>query len=213
MPERWFNSESPFWSAMGRIADIVVLNLVSALLSIPLISIGAVLVALQDTARQSLAGTGGGVLRIFFGSLRSNWRQATATWLIVAPLGILLAAWWLWFDIPEFTILKTLASLVYVVVFPFWWAVLARFQNRLWHNLVNTLVVTFASLPLALGVAAIDLAIIGMTVAVTIWLPQALFLLLMLGYPLVVFAHTPLLDRALGPLLLRASAAAAADPR
>lgn len=207
MRERWFNSEGPFWTAMGRIADIVLLNLVSLLASLPLVSIGAVLVALHDTARQSLAGTGGSVVRIFLSSLRTNWRQATAAWLIVGPLGGLLAAWWLWLDAPELTVLKVLASTVFIVLFPFWWAVLARFENSLGRNLINTVVVTFASLPVALAVAAIDAGIIGLAVAVAIWLPQGLFLLLMLGYPLIVFAHTPLLERALRPLLERAAAA------
>jgi len=205
--ERWFDSEGPFWTAMGRIADIVLLNLAALLISLPLVSIGAVLVALHDTARRSLDGAGGSVVRIFLGSLRANWRQATAAWLIVAPLGGLLTAWWLWLDAPELTVLKVVVSVVFVVLFPFWWAVIARFENSLGRNLINTVVVTFAGLPLALAVAAIDVALIGLGVAVAVWLPQGLLLLLMLGYPLIAFAHTPLLERALRPLLARAAEA------
>lgn len=211
MLEGWFDAEKPFWSAVGRLADIVVLNLVSLLLSLPVFSIGAVLVALHDTARRSLADEGGGVLRIFFGSLRSNWRQATAVWLIIAPLGGLLAVWWIWVDAPELTVLKVLVSVVFVILFPFWWAVLARFENTLGRQLLNTVVVAFASLPLTLAIAAIDAVIIGVTIAVAFWLPQAVFLLLMLGYPLVVFAHTPLLERALRPLLARGTATGNAE--
>jgi hypothetical protein len=63
-------------------------------------------------------------------------------------------------------------------------------------------------LPFALGVAAIQLGVVAVIAATWVYLPQIVALLLLLGYPLAVFASTPLLERALAPLLPGTAAAA-----
>lgn len=202
---RIFDSEAPFWVAMGKVADIVLLNLLTVAFSIPLITIGASLTALYDTARKVLSDTGGGTTGLFVRSWWSNLGAATLLWLILGPTGLAIAWSWFALQIPELLVLKVLVSAMYLLVFPFVWAVQARFENRVGRTLLNAVLITVARLPLAGAILLIDLGLIGLALVVAWYLPQGLFLLAMLGYPLIAFANTPILERALRPLLDRAS--------
>ena len=49
MLERMFNYENPVWQFMGRLADILILNIIAIIFSIPIFTIGASWTALYYT--------------------------------------------------------------------------------------------------------------------------------------------------------------------
>ncbi|WP_051208509.1 YesL family protein [Propionicicella superfundia] len=208
-----FDVEAPFWRTMGRIGDIILLNALTLVACLPVVTAGAALTALYDGARRLLAGEGGSVTALFFRSFRSNFRQATALWGIVAVAGVGVAASW-WPDVPPLLVgLRVVLTAVYLLTFPFVWVLQARFVNTVPNTLRNAFVVAFGRPRWSLGVLAVHAGILCLAVAVAIWLPQGLLLLLLLGYPLVVFAATPLAERAIAPLLAQASQAGATGVR
>lgn len=199
-----FDLDTPLWHVLGRVADIVLLNLLVLLTSLPLVTAGAALTALYDCARRIQSDTGGGTTAMYFTSFRANLARSTVLLAVLAPVGLALAG--AWGATPAGGLLPALIglSLAYLLVFPYVWALQARFENPPWRTLRNAVILAFARLPLSLAVLAIHLALAGLVVLVAARLPQGLFLLLLLGYPLVVFAVTPLLERALAPLLAAA---------
>ncbi len=199
-----FDLDTPLWHVLGRVADIVLLNLLALLTSLPLVTAGAALTALYDCARRIQSDTGGGTTAMYVTSFRANLGGSTVLLAVLAPVGLALAG--AWAATPAGGLLPALIglSLAYLLVFPYVWALQARFENPPWRTLRNAVILAFARLPLSLAVLAIHLALAGLVVLVAARLPQGLFLLLLLGYPLVVFAVTPLLERALAPLLAAA---------
>lgn len=200
-----FDVDSPFWRTMGRVGDIVLLNALTLLSCLPVVTAGAGLTALYDGARRVSEGQGGSVTAMFWRSFRSNVVQATVLWLValVAAAGV-LASWWIALP-PLLMGLRVALTVTYLLVFPFVWVLQARFVNTVANTLKNAFVVAFGRPRWSLGVLAVHAAVLALTVAVAAWLPQGLALLLLLGYPLVVFAATPLTERAIVPLLERAS--------
>ncbi|MEA5154737.1 DUF624 domain-containing protein [Raineyella sp.] len=196
-----FDLDTPLWHALGRVADIVLLNLLALLTSIPLVTVGASLTALYDCARRIQSDTGGGTTAMYFTSFRSNLGRSTVLLAVLAPLGAALARSWMVAPVPGLLPARIGLSLAYLLVFPYVWALQARFDNPPWRTLRNAVVLAFARLPLSLAVLGIHLALGTLVVLVALHLPQGLFLLVLLGYPLAVFAVTPLLERALAPLL------------
>ncbi|GAA1467986.1 beta-carotene 15,15'-monooxygenase [Microbacterium thalassium] len=198
---RLMDPSGPFWRTMGTIADMIVLNLLTILTVIPVVTAGAGLTALYDSARRILDGTDTGAARTFLRSFRSNFAKAGALWAIVGPVGLGIAALWLFVVAPELAVLKTLISLVYLLVFPFVWAMQARFENTVWRTLLNAVVMAVARLPYSGGALIIHIVMIALVALTWMQLPWALFFLLLLGYPLAVFGSTPLIERALAPLI------------
>ena len=81
------NINNPFFRFMGKLGDLILLNLVWLLCCIPVVTVGASNTALFYVARKLAAGEEYRIFHDFFQALRQNWKQATATWLILAPLG------------------------------------------------------------------------------------------------------------------------------
>lgn len=84
---RFFNYDSPVFQALGKLIDMIFLNLLVVLSSIPLVTIGAAQAALYDVTEKMMRNEGT-VWASYWAAFRSNFKQATAQWLILAVLGV-----------------------------------------------------------------------------------------------------------------------------
>ena len=84
--------DNPFFHFMGKLGDLVLLNLVWTVCCLPVVTAGAANTALYYVARKLAAGEEYRVFRDFFRSFRQNWKQATLAWLVLLPLGALALA-------------------------------------------------------------------------------------------------------------------------
>jgi|GEM_PF-1329315 len=204
MFSRLFNLDAPVWRVMSTVADIIWLNILTIVFSLPVVTIGASLTALHDSARRISASTDDGTTRTFVTSFTSNARKATALWGIAGPLAAAIGASWIFLRIPELLVLKILVTFSFVLIFPFIWSLQARLENSVRRTLANAVLVAFARLPWSVAVLAIEAVIVALFVAVGLYLPEALFLLVLLGLPLITFATTPVIERAIAPLVAQA---------
>jgi len=87
-----FSYESKFSKIMFRFAYGCYLNLLWALCSLPIVTVGAATTALYDVAMRIAEDREGDLTQQFFRAFRSNFRQATTLWLILLAVGIFLGA-------------------------------------------------------------------------------------------------------------------------
>ncbi|MBR3570271.1 MAG: YesL family protein [Oscillibacter sp.] len=94
MYEKIFHSDNPFWSGMGRLFDIVELNLLWLICSLPLFTVGPAAVALYSAMIALVRGKETYPHRDFFRAFRKDFRRNAAA-------GILLSAVcaFLWTDV------------------------------------------------------------------------------------------------------------------
>ena len=86
------NLDNPVFRTMGRLGDVVLLNLLWAACCVPIVTAGASTTALLAVARKMAAGDDYRVWKNFFQAFRRNWKQATALWLLLAAAGALFLA-------------------------------------------------------------------------------------------------------------------------
>ena len=86
-----FRMDSPLMRFLTKIADLMVLNILFCVTSIPLITIGASWTALYSVTLKMVRDEEGSVSRSYFRSFRQNFRQATLLWLGVLVVLALLA--------------------------------------------------------------------------------------------------------------------------
>ncbi|MGN8025302.1 YesL family protein [Microbacterium sp. 22242] len=172
-----FAEDSALMRVLTRIADLMILNLLFLVASIPLVTLGASLTALNFTALRIGTGECVSVSRDFFRSFRRNLRQATVILGIFVALGIVFAAWFLVVTrlVPNTLLQILLLAVWYVLVavagltalyaFPY----LATFDDRTREVLRNARLLSWRH-PLTSIVAV---AVIGLATIVTIFSPQA----------------------------------------
>lgn len=172
-----FSADSVLMRGLTRLADIMILNLIFIATSIPVVTLGASLTALNFTAMRIATGECNSVTEDYFRSFRQNFRQATVIGLLLALFALVLAAWYA--VIPnlklggfaEFTLLIIWYLLAFnfavaaLFVFPY----LANFEGHTRDVLRNARLLSWKHPLTALGA----LTVIVLSVAVTLLYPQA----------------------------------------
>ena len=207
-----FSADSPLMRGLTRLADIMILNLIFIVTSIPLVTLGASLTALNFTAMRIATGECNSVVEDYFRSFRQNFRQATIIGLLLALFAGALAAWYaviptLGFgNIAEFVLL----AIWYVIAFNFAVAVLflfpylANFEGSTRDVLRNARLLSWRHPFTALAA----LAVIALSVGVTVFYPQATgygLLWLTIGFAGIAVANGHLFTRVFGKYIAAAS--------
>lgn len=93
-----FSENSPAMRFLSKLADLMVLNLLFVVTSLPLITLGASLTALNATAISLVTGRFDSVPRTYLGAFRGNLKQGTLLGLASLGLVAVVAAWYVVVD-------------------------------------------------------------------------------------------------------------------
>lgn len=158
MLDKMFNYENPFWQAMNRIADILILNIIVIIFSLPIFTIGASWTAMYYTLLKIVRKEETYILKEFWHSFKMNFKQATKIWLIFIPFLVFITLdIYLWFVNVEggntdvlpgalkvTTIIVAVILLVELIyVFP----ILSHFDNTIKKTLINAFLVSILNIP------------------------------------------------------------------
>jgi uncharacterized membrane protein YesL len=172
-----FSADSALMRGLTTLADVMILNLLFIATSIPVVTLGASLTALNFTAMRISTGDCTSVSGDYFRSFRRNFRQATVMALILAFLAAVLAAWYVVIPSLGFGALGelVLVAIWYVLTFTlaatalFAFPYLASFEARTRDVLRNARLMSWKHLLTTLAA----LAVILLSVGTTVFYPQA----------------------------------------
>jgi uncharacterized membrane protein YesL len=88
MPE--FNYDNFVIRALNKMTDLLVLNIMFIVFSLPVVTIGAALTAMYAVSLKSVRYGDGYVAKRFLVAFKDNFKQATLAWLIILTAGVLL---------------------------------------------------------------------------------------------------------------------------
>ena len=150
------NYENPVWQFMGRIADLMILNAMALIFSIPIITIGASWTALYYCTVKIVRKEDTYVWKEFWNSFKSNFKQATIIWLILIPfLAILFVDVLMWYNDPTLLpkVLKVTTVIVICIVLAitiYVFPILSHFDNTTRNTLKNAFLVSMINIPYTL---------------------------------------------------------------
>ncbi|MBR2259519.1 MAG: DUF624 domain-containing protein [Blautia sp.] len=154
--DRFFNMDNKFFTAMNRIADLIILNLLCLVLCIPVITIGPALTALFYMTLKMVRNEESYIVRGFFHSFKENFRQGLVINLIMLAAGGLL---WLDFSLVNqmegttaivMYFLLMIVLMLYLMVFTYIYPVLAKFVNTIKGTFTNAFLMSIRHLPYTL---------------------------------------------------------------
>jgi uncharacterized membrane protein YesL len=141
---------------LGKIGDIVYLNILFVVFSIPIITMGASYTAMEYTFMKQLRESDTPIFKTFTSSFKSNFKQATLSWLIFLVLGFIIAV-----DISAFSkegdfsfaplyylfiLLAVILGFVIIYIFP----VIGAFKNSLKNLWVQSFFLAAKNVPFTL---------------------------------------------------------------
>ena len=197
-----FRMDSPLMRFLTKIADLMVLNILFCVTSIPLITIGASWTALYSVTLKMVRDEEGSVSRSYFRSFRQNFRQATLLWL-----GVLVVLALLVLDIRVLNgmaggtapgllrvgveILAFLGIMVLQYLFPS----LARFEASLADTLKNVCMMALAHLPKTALMTAAVVGAVWITLINNTTIAIGLMVWPLIGFALMAFGNSGILRK------------------
>jgi uncharacterized membrane protein YesL len=157
-------------AVLNKISDVMILNLITLVMCVPIITAGAALTAKDYMCYKLVKNEEGGILKGFFHSFKQNFKQATIIWLVMmVVMGIagfdMLFAYGLEGEGTGIVRAIMMAAgffvfIACIMIFP----VLARFDNTIKGTIKSGIHMTVAILPRAvlMGILYIIPPVVGL---------------------------------------------------
>ncbi len=148
-----FDIDSPLMQALSKVADLVLLNLLTLACCLPVITIGPALTALNHMALKIARNEEVYIARGFFKSFKENFRQGVLIWLLFLALGaVLVCDYFILLDSKTryasvMLVLVLVAAAFVIFTFLYTFPVLARFHNTIKATLKNAFMISVAQFP------------------------------------------------------------------
>lgn len=153
MKNRIFNFDSPLVNLLFRIADLIVLNLVTLVCMIPIVTIGPALKALAFTSLKMVREEDGNVIKTFWKNFKLNFLQSMLLGLICLAVLVVIVG-----DIYALVMLKSMFSwpailasalVIVVALLTLLYAIpmQGRFLNKIKDTLKNAFWLALLKLP------------------------------------------------------------------
>ena len=144
---KFFSVDSPLYRLLSKLLDVIRLNFLWILFSIPLVTIGASTVAALSVALKMADDEEGYIGRSFLKAFRENWKQGTVLGLITL---VALYAIYLDFQFFEalegnpmiFLLVGILSIVVVVSALLYAYPLAARYENTLFRTIQNSIDIT-----------------------------------------------------------------------
>lgn len=198
---KFFRYDSGFWSAMERVFDWMVLNLLWLVTSLPLVTVGASTAALTEVSRRMEQGEEPPMFKSYFKAWAKHWKTATALWaMLVAAVSWLLLSLRICFVAGSVWFLPVAVvegALLFVVVLSIPYALLFCTQSRLGicEMVKQAVVAALRHLPWSVVLALVAWTPWVITLLVPQALPYLLLFWLFLGVGSLSFLQQKVFDR------------------
>jgi len=180
----FFNLDNWFFRFMGKVADLILLNFLWIFFSLPVITIRASTTALYFVTLKICANTEGYIFKSFIKSFKSNFRQATISWLIFLFLGVILFLdfrYWISLNslLGYIILILTITFIIlYLIIFLVFFPLLARFHNTLIINLKNALIISITHFLTLIPI----FLLLGLVIYLNLKIPFAYFIMPIIGF-------------------------------
>lgn len=174
---RWLSIDGKFYHGWSIAGDLVLINLLTLLFSIPLVTAGAAFTATQRVCQEIVREEESYPVRTWLKTFRANFSQATLIWV---PALFLLIGFYLeerflqgLTSTTTQTLLTALVVIGVVIILSFlswYFSLIARFNNKTEAHVINALRLAIGKLPVTIA----NVVFITFPLLVAIYMPAAL---------------------------------------
>lgn len=191
----FFNMDSPIMRFLGRLADVMILNIVFLVTCIPIITIGAAWTSLSYVTLKMSRDEESYIVKSYLKAFRQNFRQATTIWGIAL---IAMLIFYMDFHIIRgmnqsmaqvMFILLSIIALMFALTLLYVFPVLAKFDNTVLNTIKNAFLMAIGNLPRTLLMVAVIIGSIVLTFLSQETIAVGMLVWIMIGFALIAFLN------------------------
>lgn len=192
---KYFSTDTPFFHRFSTLADLVLLNLLTLLCSLPVFTAGAAFTSLFHAVSKLREGDGG-IYKSYFQSFKNNFKQATILWLLLLVIGggacfCILVYYQANLPIPLGC--SVLLLVIWGIVVSWLFPLLSRFYSTTFGALRNAILCGINYLPLSVAMTVVNMVPIFLFLFAPQLFLQLLCLWLFIWFSFAAYCNTGLL--------------------
>lgn len=157
-----FSMDSPLMQKLGLLFDLMILNILTVLLCLPVVTAGAAITALYDGVWR-LEHNRGSLLKDYWRTFRSNFGQSTVLFGFLALLAVLLGYNVLLLiggqeGMGLMVIPMVLGAALWLIVAAWLFPLQSRFEDKVGRTIINALLCGLRFLPRTVAMSVLNLA-------------------------------------------------------
>ena len=188
--------DSPVMRVLGRLGDIIILNMIFVAGCIPVLTIGTSLSALYTVAMKMARGEDPSVWREFWKAYKRNFKPATICWLIMAVIAILLFMDFRLIGVLKgsgmYSIMRVVLAVIlgtWILMFQYLFPYIARFENGIFATLRNALLLAAAHIPSTIVIVGLSVGSVILTLFTSRSFVVASIIWVFFGFALLTYVH------------------------
>ena len=191
--KKLFRSDSPVMKALTIAADLLVLNLLTLLLSLPLVTLGPAVTAMNDIVIHIVRGEEGYIIKPFFQSFKANIKKGMLLSLIlIVSAGILYADYLAAVTfIPALRVPIIAIGVIILAISFYAFGLIARYENTFRASLKNAAMLAVGYFPRTLFMVV---CAVGMWVVCINFYKIGFPVLILFGFSLPCYVNILLLN-------------------
>lgn len=194
---RFFDYDSPLMQFLTKVANLMIINGLTILCCLPIVTIGAALTAAHYMCMKMVRNEDGPIVKGYFKSFKESFKQATPVWLILLVIILILLGDYLiiyhsgitfpyWFKVAVAAV-AFIGLFEWIMVFP----VMGKFYNTPLRTLKNALIISVAKFPVTLVLIVLN----GIFIFLMIYVIQVLPLVLLFGITVPAYVGALMLNK------------------
>ena len=187
-----FKLDSPLMNFLSKVADIMILNVLFIVFSIPIVTIGASFSAAYYMGYKMVKNEETYIVRGFWKAFKENFKQATIMWIVILLVsGLLGLDYRIMYQsgivFPDWTRIAVMAvTFVFMLGLSFVFPLQARFVNPVKNTMKNAFLMALSHLPTAF----LLVAVYAVPVIAFIIVPQAFPAIFLLGFGIIIYIQS-----------------------
>ena len=192
-----FRYDNKFFEALGKISNIVILNLLCIVSCLPIITIGASVTATYFIAMQIVKDEESYIIKEFIKRFKENFIISKKIWIIMMIIGGVLC-----FDfyiskliineymriILQFILL--MISIIFVFSIMYVFPIASKFENTVKNTMINSILISIQHLPQTIVMTLVNLSPIILIFMLSDYWGQILFFYTVIGFAVIAYINS-----------------------
>ena len=192
-----FRYDNKFFEVLGKITDIVILNLLCIIACLPIITIGASITATYSVAMQMVKGKEPYVVKEFIKRFKENFKTSTIAWTIMLIIGgVLLFDFYISRLVLNESIIKdlqlvfTMISIIYIFTLTYLFPMISKFENTIKNTMINSTLIAIQNLPYTLMMVVLNLSSLLLINLFSRYWGHIIFFYTVIGFGIITYMNS-----------------------
>ncbi|MGL5316255.1 MAG: YesL family protein [Peptostreptococcaceae bacterium] len=199
-----FRYDNKFFEALGKITDLVILNLLFIFSCIPIVTIGASITAMYSVSMKMAKDEDDYIAKEFIKRFKENFKVSTIVWVLMLVVGGVLVLDYQIADLISsealsmmLRVIFTMVSIIILFIFTYIFPIISKFENTIKNTIINSILISVQNLPYTIIMVALNLLPLILLNLVTSFWGYILFFYIILGFGITSYLNSIFMNKIL----------------